>query len=265
MKKKTRLMVPLLMGVVMPLAPAVLMASPGDGSVGKGVSLLTNPEMSEIRGKYTVSSNQVLYFGVEMASAWKTQDGQQLQGSASLGLDFSKGSSPVVSFTPTVSILSSQRGGKRTDTANRTVTSSGVDNVTGLGQSIQVAGDYNNASNTLSVKMLDEMPDGGEHAGIGESLRTTDGLGGEASSVLDEKGVMVTLSLDGQGVVQQSIRGAVTGGATPGNGAFQSIRTLGDSHTISNRMQLSILMKPGTESSNLRKTLGVSLGGLRGL
>lgn len=264
MKTIQKVITPLLLGVTISVLPSLTLASPGDGGVGKGISILTNPEMSTLRGKYVVNSDTVLYFGVEMASVWKTPDGQQLQSSARLGLDFSGGASPAISFSPTVSILSSAGRGKRVDTGNRTVSSSGIDNVTGLGQSIQVAGDHNNASNTLSVKVLDKLPDD-RGQGVAESLTMADGDGGVASASFDEEGVMVTLALDGQGVVQQSIRGVMSDGAGTGGGAFQSIKTLGDSHAISNRMQLSILMKPRTELDNLSKTLGVSLSGLRGL
>ncbi len=246
------------------LLPTTLLGAPGDGSVGNGISVLTDPQMDKIRGKYTVSANKVLYFGVEMASVWKTADGLNLQSGARLGLDFSAGSKPKVTFSPTVSIVSAPGATVRHNNGKRTITSSGIDNVTGLGQTIQVAGDFNNASNTLTVKMLDRLPDSAGDAGIGASMRISNDSGAEASSVLDERGVTVTLSLAGEGMVEQSLRGAVTG-SNGGRGAFQSIRTLGDAHTIANRMQLSILMKPGTSSSNLRKTLGVSLGGLRGL
>ncbi len=264
MKSIKETIAPFLVGVAITSVASVSLAAPGDGGVGQGISVLTNPEMATIRGKYVVAADTVLYFGVEMASVWRTQDGQQLQGGARLGLDFSGGASPTVSFTPTVSILSGTGRGTAIDTSNRTVSSSGIDNVTGLGQSIQVAGDYNTASNTLSVRLLDKLPEN-RGQGVGESLSVTDGAGGSATATLNDKGMMVTLSLDGQGVVQQSIRGALRDGARTGNGAFQSIKTLGDSHTISNRMQLSILMKPRAESANLSKTLGVSLGGLRGL
>lgn len=264
MKIRTGLIAPILVAALLPGGAAIAQADETKTPrLGKGISLLTNPEMSELRGRYTVSDNQVLYFGVEMASTWKTQDGQQLQGGANFSLDFSDKGGPQVSFSPTVSISSTQSRGETADTSRRTVSTSGVDNVSGLGQSIQVAGDFNSASNTLGIKILDKTPQRKSGAGIGQSLRVTNTRGGEVSSILNKQGATVTLSLDGQGVVQQSIRGVMSGGT--GQGAFQSIKTLGDFHTITNRMQLSIVMKPETDVSNLRKTLGISLGGLRGL
>lgn len=263
MKTRKRLIAHLLAGISMPAAPAALLAAPGDGSVGNGISLLTNPEMAQIRGKYVVDTHRVLYFGVEMASRWQTAQGQQLSGGARLGLDFSGGGTPTVSFTPTVSIVSSGRTPTRAAPTDRHIEPGGIDNVTGLGQTIQVAGDFNQASNTLGIRMLDSMPESRDSGTEAVSRTMTDNTGATASSGLDERGVMVTLSIAGQGVVQQSIRGAVIGGT--GRGAHQSIRTLGDAHTISNRMQLSILMKPGNESTNLSRILGVSLSGLRGL
>ena len=264
MNKKNGRFAPLLAGVLLSGVAMVSLASETESpELGAGISLLTNPEMSDLRGRYTVSHNQVLYFGVEMASTWKTQDGQQLQGGARLNLDFSGPGRPQVSFTPTVSISSTQSRGETADTSRRTVSASGVGNVSGLGQSIQVAGDFNQATNTLGVRVLDKAPEDLPASGVSQSLRVTNTRGGEVSSVLNKEGATVTLSLKGQGVVQQSIRGVIAGGS--GQGAFQSIKTLGDFHTITNRMQLSVLMKPGTDVSNLRKTLGVSLGGLRGL
>ena len=263
MKIKTSLIPPLMVGVLLPcLASGVLAAGANELKLGKGISVLTNPEMSKLRGKYVVSDNQVLYFGVEMASVWKTPDGQQLQGQANLALDFTTAGKPLVSFTPTVSIVSGPATGASVDTSNRQVSSSAVDNVAGLGQSIQVAGDYNDASNTLTVRVVDKVPDINRTPDGKQRDAVTNG-DASASSELNDAGATVLLTVAGQGVVRQSIRGAISGNT--GQGAYQTIKILGDSHRIANRMQLSIMMKPETESSNLGKTLGVSLGVLRGL
>ena len=46
-----------------------------------GLTELTDEEMGDMRGRYTVSNNTVAWFGVTMVSPWQNQAGQQLTSS----------------------------------------------------------------------------------------------------------------------------------------------------------------------------------------
>ena len=46
-----------------------------------GLTELTDEEMGDMRGRYTVSNNTVAWFGVTMVSTWQNQAGQQLTSS----------------------------------------------------------------------------------------------------------------------------------------------------------------------------------------
>ena len=69
-----------------------------------GLTELTDEEMGDMRGRYTVSSNTVAWFGVTMVSTWQTQTGQQLTSTMTVTMDARQGDKPVVTFQPHVSI-----------------------------------------------------------------------------------------------------------------------------------------------------------------
>ena len=69
-----------------------------------GLTELSDEEMGDMRGRYTVSNNTVAWFGVTMVSTWQTQAGQQLTSTMTVTMDRRQGDKPVVTFQPHVSI-----------------------------------------------------------------------------------------------------------------------------------------------------------------
>ena len=77
----------------------------GDHPVGSGIHEVDDSELADMRGRYVVGDNTVVWFGVEMISSWQTNNGQTLQSALTLGLNFSKNpNQPQVTFVPTVTI-----------------------------------------------------------------------------------------------------------------------------------------------------------------
>ena len=87
--------------------PAMAQQSPEDippPPPGNGLTELSDEEMGDMRGRYTVGHDTVAWFGVTMVSTWQTQAGQTMQGKVTMGIDLSQPDRPKVTFQPHVSI-----------------------------------------------------------------------------------------------------------------------------------------------------------------
>jgi hypothetical protein len=126
--------------------------------LGAGIHDVTDQELSTMRGRFTVGDNTVVWFGVEMISTFQTNTGQTVQGTLTLGMNFSKNpNNPQVTFVPTVTITTPDAPLPTASTVqslvSRSVQSGGIANVGGLVQSVQVAGDNNATANVTSLNI----------------------------------------------------------------------------------------------------------------
>ena len=233
-------------------------AADADRPLARGLQELPETTLGDMRGRYLVGSNTVLYFGVQMLSSWQMPDGRLLSGSALVNIDF-RGGSPVVSFTPTVSIVNTGLGGTLADTHARTIDSSGVANASGLVQNIQVTGDHNRVGNTLRLDVRGTVPSGAGGSGPDSAQTISDGA--SARVALTPDGIGVTLALADQGLVQQLIRG---NGAGMGS-VLQSAAVLGDNHLITNQLQMTLVLQQLDPANLLRQNVAQSLSQMRGL
>jgi hypothetical protein len=153
---------------------SVLANDANDSHLGAGIQDVTDPELSDMRGRYTVGDNTVVWFGVQMITTFQTNSGQVLQSAMTLGMNFSKNpNSPQVTFVPTVTITTANAALPTASTVqsqvNRSVQSGGIANVGGLVQSVQVAGDNNAVANVTSLT----VKNGGSIPGVTGSSNTS--------------------------------------------------------------------------------------------
>lgn len=284
-------------------APAALPAfaqatapSPGEpaASPASGLTELSDEEMGDMRGRYTVSNNTVAWFGVTMVSTWQTQAGQQLTSTMKVTMDGRDSAKPVVTFEPHVSITAVDApppvpGGQRE------IDNAGLANVTGVTQSIQVAGDANAAHNVAQVTVRDQVP-GAEGTGTSPdaaaSAASTTAVAAEAPAAavapvvaavtampdpaassstvatatvagmnavaqLEGNAARVLLQIDGQGAVEQWINRS---------GMGQTIMLASDGQTASNWMELDIVRNTNTAQAragvaqNVAQAIALSRG-----
>jgi len=131
----------------------VLANDASEGHLGAGIHDVTDSELATMRGRFTVGDNTVVWFGVEMVSTFQTQSGQTVQGTMTLGMNFSKNpNNPQVTFVPTVTITTPDAPvSTAASTVSRSIQSGGIANVGGLVQSVQIAGDHNATANVTSL------------------------------------------------------------------------------------------------------------------
>ena len=265
-------------------APAALpafaqaQASPAPAATpATGLTELTDEEMGDMRGRYTVSNNTVAWFGVTMVSTWQNQAGQQLTSSMKVTMDARTPDKPVVSFQPHVSITTVDVAPPSPD-GQREIDNAGLANVTGVTQSIQVAGDDNAAHNVAQVTVRDQVPTGEGAAPAGAepaasadvvpaiampdpvasqaTIATASAAGMNAVAQLDGNAARVLLQIDGQGAVEQWINRS---------GMGQTIMLSSDGQTASNWMELDIVRNTSQARAGVAQNVAQAIALSRGI
>jgi hypothetical protein len=244
------------LAVALLLAPA-LHARAAGAAPGAGMRELADTELNAMRGRYTVDDHTVAWFGVRMISTWQTATGQVLQGTLALGMDFRNGhGQPALTFTPNVSITRADAAVPMPATGgSRSVDGSGLANVGGLLQSVQVAGDGNLASNVTRLTIRDgAVPSAGGTTGTGGASISR----GDASVSVgfDGQSAAVRLAIAGQGAVQQWIRDGSLG---------QSVQLAADDQSVSNRLEIDLVRQSVSANTPLAQNVAQAIGLTRGI
>jgi len=157
---------------------------------------LSDDEMGDMRGR-SLSGNQLSYFGVEMYTRWTNSSGETLN----TGLVLGTGVSSSAQLRPTITVFQNSEytaqgnANAQSNAGTSSITSSGLDNVNGISQAIQVAGDGNRVRQELRI---DVGPEGSTNRVNLEG--TAIAVNGPGTTVLGEgTGTMTTFSLDRDG------------------------------------------------------------------
>ena len=232
-----------------------------------GLQELTDEEMGDMRGRYTVSSNTVAWFGVTMVSTWQAQNGTQLQSSMKVTMDIRRPDAPKVTFQPHVSITAVDAPSP-TPSGQREIDNAGLANVTGVTQAVQVAGDANAAHNVAVVTVRDvpaeteaavgavRQPLEASPASAASTITTASVSGMNAVAQLDGNAVRVLLQIDGQGAVEQWINRS---------GMGQTIQLAADGHQASNWMELEVVRNTSQGRSVLGQNVAQAIALSRGI
>lgn len=242
---QTRMLVSLTLAVVAALGVAST-AHAAPAQAGRMLSEIPDPELATMRGRFLIGNNTVAYFGVTMASSWTTASGQTLDGSVILGMHFGPdGQTPVITFTPTMNIVQGTPiPVAGTNSVTRTVDGSGLANVNGLMQGIQIAGDGNSAVNVTALRVAQggDPGSGTTNPSAGPFDSHIDSDGARVGVVFDPaRGVSLTLGVDGQGLVSQWIRSGSVG---------QLVQLTSDGQAVNNQLRLDLVLG-NTAASNV--------------
>lgn len=243
---------------MMVLSASILTAANAAHAAGHTpIREISDAELADMRGRFTVAGYGVLWFGVSMVSTLVTPDGRNLQGSFRIGLDFSGGNVPRLVLVPSVTLeMASPEAEAAVLGGTRVVDGSGLQNVSGLIQSVQVAGDANVAHNTLRLDIRDggvpAMPAGAT------SQAALSAQSGAATAVAGLQGQTVRLQLqvEGQGVVEQWLRSGSIG---------QSIQLAANGQRASNVMNIELVRQPLAASPVLAQSVAQAITLARGV
>ncbi|HTH68950.1 MAG TPA: hypothetical protein VL545_11880 [Rhodanobacter sp.] len=246
-------------GALAPLQAAPLESAPVS-QPGKGLHDIPDPELNTLRGRYTVGNNAVVWFGVQMISTWQTGTGQNLQGTLAVNMDFSGHQpQPKISFQPSVSITRADAAVPMpapATTPARSVDGSGLANVSGVVQSVQVAGDGNLADNVVRLNVHDGGATPAVADGPSQGSTTTRQDGASASAGFDGKNASVQLDVNGLGSVQQWIRNGSLG---------QSVQLASDNQAVSNLMEIDLVRQSLATNMQLTQNVAQAISLARGI
>lgn len=244
---------------ILAFVPVAQAGLPPDLAVFGQMHEVSDSDLQHMRGKFA-SNNHVLYFGVEMVSQWQTPAGNLVTAGANLDIDLrgNNGNTPTVHYTPTVTIeqhgqgaVASQSGG-----SNGVSGGAGLANVSGVSQSIQVAGQSNKIQNGIDMQV--DLTSGTQGGSISNAAGSQAGVvsaagndGTVATVTLANNSIGVDITVPGQGQVLQQIRD---------QGMFQSARIGGDMNQIHNAITMHIGLNTATGSS-----IGSAYAALQGL
>jgi hypothetical protein len=224
---------------ILSFSPIARAALPQGLEMFNGMQEVSDSDLGHMRGKFA-SNNQVLYFGIEMVSKWQTPAGNLVTAGANLNIDFrgNGGSTPTVQYVPTVTIVQQGQGANSPQSGNANGVSggAGLANVSGVSQSIQVAGQSNAIHNGINMQVdLTSAAQGGSIAnavqGQAGAVSATGNDGTVATVTLANNSIGVNVVVPGQGQVLQQIRN---------QGMFQSARIGGDLNQIQNAITMHI-------------------------
>lgn len=220
--------------------------------------------LSHIRGRF-ISQGQIVSFGISMVSEWITPLGQTLTAGATMGVELAH-DQPVVSFQPSLNITQDAAGSVSPQNANYVDPGSGMRNVSGVAQGIQVAGDSNSITNNTSISVTTDninIPAGGTGAQGAHSLTRS---GATVAANLGANGVGVSIIVPNQGQVIQQIQGGSlnVGSLAAGSGLVQLVQTTGSLQQIRNVAHLQIQLKSLTGLAN-HSNFNQALDMMRGL
>lgn len=225
---------------------------------GAGLHDISDPELNALRGRYTVGDNAVAWFGVQMISTWQTANGQTLQGTLAVSMDFSgHQNQPRVTFQPSVSITRADAVLPMPTTAGpRSVDGSGLANVGGVVQSVQVAGDGNLASNVVRLNVSNSGVAPGSIPSSSHDSVSAQQDGASATAAFNGKNATVQLDVNGLGSVQQWIRNGSLG---------QSVQLTSDSQAVSNLMEIDLVRQTIAANAQLSQNVAQAISLARGI
>lgn len=218
--------------------------------------------LGNMRGKF-VGGGKIVNFGVQMVSSWQNTQGQILTAAANLNVNVANAAQPVVQFVPHLTIVEAVAPTTPVPTAAlQSAGGNGISNVSGVAQSIQIAGDGNRIGNDASITITNAPPPPlpAPSGGPQSATLTSPTTGATVSASVQGNGLSVGISVPNLGHTLQQIKGA----AASGGGIVQMVQAAADMQWIQNRMNIYVnLQSVGPASASTG--LGSALNSLRGL
>lgn len=220
-------------------------------------SEVSDAVLGETRGKF-ISAGHIMSFGVQMVTDWTTATGERINASAVLSVNMA-GSQPQARFQPSITIQQLQPAGSLSSQGNNVVSGSkGLEQVTGVIQSIQVAGKSNGIANGIgiTIKRSNASNMNSLNGGEGNNLNLVTPSGNSANVSLANNGLSVGVKVANQGHAMQSIRSIAQGNGQ----VLQSVQLGGDLNQINNLINLdiqtrSIVNSPSMNASDILSSL----------
>jgi hypothetical protein len=249
------------------VATVVLFSSPASGATSINIChasgmcgvarAISDEQLADVAGKFTIAG-EVVGMNLTMTSSWQAANGQRLDASASMSVALPASGNTHAHFSTQASVTEPQISGAPANVPTGTVSQgSGVQNVAGVSQVIQVAGNGNGASNRASVHVTTEnlaanSGNGRLHASYAASN------GAQASVDIGNNAVSLRLAMPAAGSAQQQINGTGMGNL------HQNIQIAANGQQVINQMHLQLQLQPYSNAFLTSQGLSNSFNMIRG-
>ena len=227
-----------------------------DGACGE-VAPIDDRQMASIAGKFTIAG-EVVGMNLLMNSSWQGANGQKLNGAAVVSLAL-PGAGIAGRFNTQASASGTEPAAADASTSTSTGIvsgSKGLNNVNGVSQAVQVAGDSNSVTNGAAVRVTTSSLN--SYAGNGSTAATYQAANGAQAKVdIANNSVFLQLQTP-NGIAQQSINDGSSGNI------HQNIQVAANRQIVVNQLQLEVQIKPTTGLSLANQGFLQSVNALRG-
>lgn len=212
---------------------------------------LKDQELAQLRGKY-VMPGRVISFGIVMSSTWKNAVGDNIGARVSMQIQES-----TIKPQFYVTTIDEKGNGATPAAGTGSVTGgAGLNQTQGVTQSVRAAGDYNTASNNVSidVKEANQAPVVTQEGAPlnGAPVSASNGAG-TVSVTPGNGGIQLAINANGQGTAMQQLAAG---------GLLQAAQMVGGNNAVNNLAQLSVVLKNNLPSTG---ALDCNLDQLKGL
>jgi hypothetical protein len=236
------------------------------------VEALDDEDLSELRGRFSVG-NGVLEIGVDLRSIWQSPNGTTLSASAQIQANATEISTGTARISTSASAVQGSSSGTTLPTSTSaaprgTITGSNpVENVNGLAQAVQVAGDRNQVANRLQLDVTRSPPPPGglssAPATILSSPRISEATlpdGSRAVAQIGPGGLRVAIDVAGVGSTQQRL-----GNAPEHSGIMQSVRIASDAQAVANAATIRLTLAPTSPATAINEHILQTMRAMQGL
>jgi hypothetical protein len=212
---------------------------------------LKDQELAQLRGKY-VMPGRVISFGIVMSSTWKNAVGDNIGARVSMQIQES-------TIKPQFYVTTIDEKGTGAAPAAGTGTvigGAGLNQTQGVTQSVRAAGDYNTASNNVSidVKEANQAPVvAQEGTPLNNAPVSASNGAGTVSVTPGNGGIQLAINANGQGAAMQQLAAG---------GLLQAAQMVGGNNAVNNLAQLNVVLRNNLPSSG---ALDCNLDQLKGL
>lgn len=212
---------------------------------------LKDHELAQLRGKY-VMPGRVISFGIVMSSTWKNAVGDNIGARVSMQIQES-----TIKPQFYVSTIDEKGNGAAPAAGTGTVTGgAGLNQTQGVTQSVRSAGDYNTASNNVSidVKEANQAPVVAQQGTpLNDAPVSASNGAGTVSVTPGNGGIQLAINANGQGAAMQQLAAG---------GLLQAAQMVGGNNAVNNLAQLNVVLKNNLPSTG---ALDCNLDQLKGL
>jgi hypothetical protein len=211
---------------------------------------LKDQELAQLRGKY-VMPGRVISFGIVMSSTWKNAVGDNIGARVSMQIQES-----TIKPQFYVTTIDEKGNGATPAAGTGSVTGgAGLNQTQGVTQSVRSAGDYNTASNNVSidVKEANQAPAVAQQGVPLNGAISASNAAGTVSVTPGNGGIQLAISANGQGASMQQLAAG---------GLLQAAQMVGGNNAVNNLAQLNVVLKNNLPSTGV---LDCNLDQLKGL